>query len=805
MTIAVLANCNSPNQPVDLSNATLVMTGNGLTLSNQKPSKCGISATLTIDPNTPPQTYAILIQGSSGSLIDSTDITVLDAAAGAIPPGLEPEVDVIWGVMSQNNCSDVFGTRVARSMYCIQVKIGNNSGHPIQLAGIGFAKSVEALKALGIKEVTIANTSYASTRAVLVESQVWSIRNVVYNSLAGAGLIMTASTPFFFNTGKSALRAKTRFTTITNIITGPLLKAFDLVAPDPIVQQLKSLDDQTFRDNMVIPNNAQVQTVVFVEKQNVTIPLRETEFQVDHAAVVAQKQADDAAQQAEDAFQMVSEAQTQADAARTHTVQAQQQAKEAALHVPDALAQADAARAHANEAQRQLDAANVHAAALQKILDAAKVRAYTKQKQLDDAKVRLSGAQNELDADQARVAELQRQPPPPPAKAADAQKDLADANRRLAQAQSQVDLLNEAVAAAQNQLELVNGPLAEAQSQAGLANGQAASALSDRNLANSQAVDAENQADLARQQCDDAQAAAAQAPKQQQAAEAKVAELNGVLATATQAQTLAGIQADSLQSIKDNSSDTITNSTVHKFAYAKFDPLLVKIALGKIVIVGDEIEYLHRVQITSTAGNASPISVSVAPKAVTVPAGANQQFTATVANDQNSAGVSWSLPATNCSSNSCGSLSAQTTTTVTYTAPATIPASSKVTLTATSNADKSVSGTATITVGQAIVLTPNPVRLDVAVNTGIVTPSSVTVTVDNDPNSAGVNWQGKLAAGAACTDATCGKFSQVGSTSAYRYILPTAMPAAGGGTTVTFTVTSVTDPSKSATVTVVFN
>jgi hypothetical protein len=39
-----------------------------------------------------------------------------------------------------------------------------------------------------------------------------------------------------------------------------------ILFPDPIDTQLKSLDHQSFRDNMVIPNNSQIQTVVFVRE-----------------------------------------------------------------------------------------------------------------------------------------------------------------------------------------------------------------------------------------------------------------------------------------------------------------------------------------------------------------------------------------------------------------------------------------------------------------------------------------------------------------------------------------------------------
>jgi hypothetical protein len=193
----------------------------------------------------------------------------------------------MWEVMSQDNCSDVFGKRVAQSLYCIQLKIGNNTGHPIQIAGFGFTNKLKALISIGTDSVTIANSSYASTRAVLLQSQVWSNRNLAANLLQGAGLIMGGFVPFY--TGTHSPNAKLHFVTATSIVTGAALQAYNLLVPDPIISQLKSLDDQSFRDNMVIPNNSHTQTVVFVEKQAVTTALREIGIDLHDASEAAQQ------------------------------------------------------------------------------------------------------------------------------------------------------------------------------------------------------------------------------------------------------------------------------------------------------------------------------------------------------------------------------------------------------------------------------------------------------------------------------------------------------------------------------------
>jgi hypothetical protein len=236
-------------------------------------------STLTVDPNAPAGSQKVILLDKAKNPVGSADLTVLDTAAGPIPPGLAPEVDVMWGVMSQQNCSDAFGRRVAASLYCIQVKIGNNSGHPIQIAGVGFLKQLDPLLGLGSQVITIANSSYGSTRAVLVHAQSVSARNVIYSALQGGGLIMAASSPFIGKTATS------HFLGLNTIVNGPLLAAYNLIFPDPILSQLTNLDDQSFRDNMVIANNSHVQTIVFVEKLALTQALEELAAKLNVAAI----------------------------------------------------------------------------------------------------------------------------------------------------------------------------------------------------------------------------------------------------------------------------------------------------------------------------------------------------------------------------------------------------------------------------------------------------------------------------------------------------------------------------------------
>ena len=253
--------CDKVN--ADLTTYTLQITGTGLSLSQPHPGKCIIDETLSVDPSAPAGNYKLLLMDKDGTPRGYTDIAVLEPSAGAIPSGLAPQVDVMWDVLSQSVCNDVFGKRVARNFYCIEIKIGNNTGHPLQLAGVGFSNHLDKLP--GSPIVIHANTSYASTRAVLLREEVLSPRNIFYHSLQGTGLVMAGFIPFFH-----AANAGKNYATAVSIVTGPLLQAINIAGPDRVVGQLNNLDDESFRDNQVVPNNAQIRTIVFVEKRALT-------------------------------------------------------------------------------------------------------------------------------------------------------------------------------------------------------------------------------------------------------------------------------------------------------------------------------------------------------------------------------------------------------------------------------------------------------------------------------------------------------------------------------------------------------
>ena len=129
-----------------------------------------------------------------------------------------------------------------------------------------------------------------------------------------------------------------------------------------------------------------------------------------------------------------------------------------------------------------------------------------------------------------------------------------------------------------------------------------------------------------------------------------------------------------------------------------------------------------------------PITVSVNPTAVSVQTGHTTTITATVQNDAQNKGVTWTL--TGCTGADCGTPSTTTTASgvaVTYTAPATVPNPATVTLTATSVASTAKTAVTTIT---------------------ITAQSTGTVAVTVSPKRAGLTTQQAQTFAAAVTGST---------------------------------------------------
>jgi hypothetical protein len=142
-------------------------------------------------------------------------------------------------------------------------------------------------------------------------------------------------------------------------------------------------------------------------------------------------------------------------------------------------------------------------------------------------------------------------------------------------------------------------------------------------------------------------------------------------------------------------------------------------------------------------GSAAVAVTIVKPATVTVDPGNSITLTANVAHD--SSGVSWSMTGTGCSGSACGSLSGNTATSVTYTAPATVTTAFSVAITATSKKDTAKTSSISLSI---------PVNPAIATAIGALTAGQVGSTYSVTLTSAGgippYSWsvtQGTLPAG----------------------------------------------------------
>jgi hypothetical protein len=160
--------------------------------------------------------------------------------------------------------------------------------------------------------------------------------------------------------------------------------------------------------------------------------------------------------------------------------------------------------------------------------------------------------------------------------------------------------------------------------------------------------------------------------------------------------------------------------------------------------------------VTLTINAISAISVSVTAPVTTVDGNDTVSVTATVANDNSNAGVTWTAP-------SLGSLSSLTVSAPTFTAPVATASAQSVTLTATSVADKTKSNTVTLTIPAAPAITTTSLPTSIAgtaysvtlAGSGGIAPYTWKLTSGKLPTGISLNaTTGALSAAAGATTAT---------------------------------------------------
>jgi hypothetical protein len=172
------------------------------------------------------------------------------------------------------------------------------------------------------------------------------------------------------------------------------------------------------------------------------------------------------------------------------------------------------------------------------------------------------------------------------------------------------------------------------------------------------------------------------------------------------------------------------------------------------------------------------VTISVGPASQSVNVGATQQYAATVQNAIDNS-VTWSVTGTGCTGAACGTISSAGL----YSAPTAVPNPGAITVTAASVEDPLTIGSAPATVTASVTISSWPARALVATST-----TYQFGLVQGGPSAGAVTWS---LSGAGCTGTTCGTINPDG-----LYTAPASVPSPE---TVTVTVTSQVDPSKTAT------
>jgi hypothetical protein len=173
-----------------------------------------------------------------------------------------------------------------------------------------------------------------------------------------------------------------------------------------------------------------------------------------------------------------------------------------------------------------------------------------------------------------------------------------------------------------------------------------------------------------------------------------------------------------------------------------------------------------------------PITIMLSASLTSLNPGQSSNITATVTNDSSNKGVTWSV-----SPSGFGTLTNQTSTSVTYTAPTSVSATTAVTITATSVASSTVNASLQLSVQSSAISVSLSPAAPQTINQG--QQLSINATLTNDTNKKGVTWNLSPAIGTLANQTT----------GAATYVAPTSVVS---NTSVTVTATSVASSTAKA-------
>ncbi|MCX6975920.1 MAG: hypothetical protein NTZ94_16835, partial [Verrucomicrobia bacterium] len=147
------------------------------------------------------------------SLLGYAEVEIVPVQPEPNPPGLEPEVDVAWKILDWRNTSDSFGRKVADQYFAVDISLGNNTGYPIQLAGVFFDQNGafnQRNRSASPRSSPIPTDPYHITRSTIERDRETGARAILMNSLSlGLGVLPPLGA-FFSNMVPLAKMGETR-------------------------------------------------------------------------------------------------------------------------------------------------------------------------------------------------------------------------------------------------------------------------------------------------------------------------------------------------------------------------------------------------------------------------------------------------------------------------------------------------------------------------------------------------------------------------------------------------------------------
>jgi hypothetical protein len=226
-------------------------------LPNRKP--CSIAGKLSVDKTALLEVVNLkVVDEKSRALLGYARVEVIAVLPGPTPPGLPAQVDLMWNALPKSIVKANFGHEIADNFYCVEVVIGNNSGYDLQVATVGFESPGILLNA---KTAKLPAASSPIVRGTLERGSETGLRNYILRVAQAVGPLAAGFIPFFHVPTHQANYSNG--VAIFNLLKG----GYELAVPDLTLSQVNRLENQILHDNLVISNNRQVRTMIFIPKK----------------------------------------------------------------------------------------------------------------------------------------------------------------------------------------------------------------------------------------------------------------------------------------------------------------------------------------------------------------------------------------------------------------------------------------------------------------------------------------------------------------------------------------------------------